>query len=42
MRYIHAALWANGAWTVKAKPAPKLEYEKLLSIALEAQEDDES
>jgi hypothetical protein len=42
LRYIHAALWSNGAWTVKSKPAPKAEYEKLLSIALEAQEDDES
>jgi len=40
LRYLHASLWANGAWTVKAKPAPKAEYEKLLAIALNPEDED--
>ena len=32
LRYVHASLWANGAWTIKPKTAPKLEFEKLLKF----------
>jgi len=41
LRYIHASLWANGAWTVRAKVTPVAEYNALLAVALEAQADDE-
>ena len=33
LKYLHAALWANGAWTVKAKQPVKQEYEQLFAIA---------
>jgi hypothetical protein len=39
LRYIHAALFANGAWTVKPQSAPKMEFAKLLKVAEEAHAD---
>lgn len=36
LRYIHAALFANGAWTVKPQAAPKTELSNMLKFAEEA------
>jgi hypothetical protein len=39
LRYIHAALFANGAWTVKLQAAPKAEFSKILKVAEEVYTD---
>jgi hypothetical protein len=41
LKYLHAALWANGAWTVKAKVPVKEEYNLLFSIANQPVQDDD-
>ena len=33
LRYLHAALWANGAWTVKRKPLQAVDFTRLLKLA---------
>ena len=35
LRYIHAALFANGAWTVKPQTAPKTELSSMMKFAEE-------
>ena len=30
---MHAAMWANGAWTVKQQDAPKVELSKLMALS---------
>lgn len=42
LRYLHAALWANGAWTIKPLPTPEPEYNRLLSLALTLNDEDEA
>ena len=33
LKYLHAALWANGAWTVKRCDAPKMEIAHLMELS---------
>jgi len=44
LRYIHAALWANGAWTVKRKAVAPVDLKAIdliyNSINIEADDDD--
>jgi len=40
LRYIHAALFANGAWTVKPQTAPQKVYLNLQKIAGEVYADE--
>jgi len=41
LQYLHASLWANGAWTVKTIPAAADAYDKLLAISLQTNHDED-